>query len=196
MKNISGLWLVQECKRQWDLEGDPLGYGEMATLANQATPFSAFIDPDDSCFASPGDMPEKIRAFCARSGQSVPDDKGQILRVVTESLALKYRVVYENIRKLTGLDFKCLNAGGGGIQNALLSQATADALGIEIVCGPVEATSCGNVITQMIGTGYLTNLEAGRDLIRRSFERSVFTPGDSLAWDDAFTRFKAILTLG
>ena len=195
VKNISGLWLVQECKRQWDLDGDKLGFGEMATLANQAVPFFAFIDPDDSCFASPGDMPEKIRAYCAKSGQPVPDDKGQILRIVTESLALKYRVVYDNIRKLTGLDFKCLNAGGGGIQNALLSQATADALGIEIVCGPVEATSCGNVITQMIGTGHLPSIEAGRDLIRRSFERSTFKPTESTAWDHALSQFKAILAL-
>ena len=195
LKNIGGLWLIQECKRQWELDGEKLGYAEMAALADEAAPFTAFIDPDDASFASPGEMPEKIRAWCEKTGQAVPRDKGQVLRVATESLALKYRVVYEGIRKLTGRDFKRLHAGGGGIQNELLSQATADALGIEVVAGPVEATSCGNVITQMIGTGHLPGIKAGRDLIRRSFEFRTFSPGDSAAWDAAFLRFKAVLGL-
>ncbi|RYD46134.1 MAG: rhamnulokinase, partial [Verrucomicrobiaceae bacterium] len=142
LKNIGGLWLIQECKRQWELDGEPLGYAEMASMAHAAAPFTAFIDPDDASFASPGDMPEKIRAWCARSGQPVPQDKGQVLRVATESLALKYRVVHDRIRELTGLEFERLHAGGGGIQNELLSQATANALGIPVVAGPVEATSC------------------------------------------------------
>ncbi len=193
LKNISGLWLIQECKRQWELEGETLGYAEMATLASEAEPFTAFIDPDDASFASPGEMPEKIRAWCAKTGQAVPQDKGQVLRVATESLALKYREVYDGIRTLTGRDFKQLNAGGGGIQNELLSQATADALGIEVIAGPVEATSCGNVITQMIATGHVPDLQAGRDLIRRSFEVRTFSPGDSEKWRAASARFKAVL---
>ncbi|HEX7262483.1 MAG TPA: rhamnulokinase family protein [Luteolibacter sp.] len=193
LKNISGLWLIQECKRQWELEGDSLGYAEMATLASEAEPFTAFIDPDDASFASPGDMPEKIRSWCAKTGQAVPRDKGQVLRVATESLALKYRHVYDGIRTLTGRDFKRLNAGGGGIQNELLSQATADALGIEVVAGPVEATSCGNVITQMIATGHLPDLQSSRDLIRRSFEVRTFSPADSENWQAAFLRFKSML---
>ena len=193
LKNIAGLWLIQECKRQWELDGETLGYAEMAALAEEAAPFTAFIDPDDASFASPGEMPEKIRAWCGKTGQAVPRDKGQILRVATESLALKYRVVYEGIRKLTGRDFKYLHAGGGGIQNELLSQATADALGIEVVAGPVEATTCGNVITQMTGTGHLPDIQAGRELIRRSFDFRTFSPGDSAAWDAAFLRFKAVL---
>ncbi len=195
LKNIGGLWLIQECKRQWELDGETLGYAEMAALAEEARPFTAFIDPDDACFASPGEMPDKIRAWCEETGQAVPRDKGQILRVATESLALKYRVVYEGIQKLTGQDFKRLHAGGGGIQNELLSQATADALGIEVVAGPVEATSCGNVIAQMTGTGHLPDIQAGRELIRRSFEFRTFSPGDSAAWEAAFLRFKAVLGL-
>lgn len=195
LKNIGGLWLIQECKRQWELDGEKLGYGELAALANEAAAFTAFIDPDDASFASPGEMPEKIRAYCQRTGQPVPQDKGAILRVATESLALKYRVVFDGIRKLTGRDFARLNAGGGGIQNELLSQATADALGIEVVAGPVEATSCGNVITQMIGTGHLADFAAGRDLIRRSFDFRTFTPGDAAAWEAAFKRFQTVLAL-
>jgi rhamnulokinase len=193
LKNIAGLWLIQECKRQWELDGEKLSYAEMATLASDAAPFTAFIDPDDATFASPGGMPGKIRAFCERTGQAVPRDHGEILRVATDSLALKYRVVYDHIRELTCRDFTRLHAGGGGIQNALLSQATADALGMEVVAGPVEATSCGNVITQMIGTGHLPDIQAGRELIRRSFELSTFTPGNPEAWEAALVRFRKVL---
>lgn len=193
LKNISGLWLIQECKRQWDLEGGKLNFAEMATLAQDATPFTAFIDPDDASFAAPGEMPDKIRAYCEKTGQPVPRDPGQVLRVATESLALKYRLVYEGICQLTGSHFSQLHAGGGGIQNELLSRATADALGIEVVAGPVEATSCGNVITQMIGTGHLPDVKAGRDLIRRSFAFRSYAPCDSAAWDAAYLRFKAII---
>ena len=116
LKNISGLWMIQECKRQWDLEGEPLDYAELAALATHATPFFAWVDPDDPVFATPGDMPARIRASCKLTGQSEPVDKGQILRVVTESLALKYRLVLENIQQLTGRKFTQLNAGGGGIR--------------------------------------------------------------------------------
>ncbi len=193
LKNIGGLWLIQECKRQWELEGEKPSYAEMAGLASAAQAFTAFIDPDDAVFACPGDMPEKIRAFCKRTGQAVPDGKGQILRVATESLALKYRVVFDHIRELTGRDFKRLNTGGGGIQNELLSQATADALGIEVIAGPVEATSCGNVITQMVATGHLSGIAAGRELIRNSFDFKTYFPTNREAWEAARQRFNTLL---
>jgi rhamnulokinase len=193
LKNIAGLWLIQECKRQWELDGTPLDYATMAAMAEEAESFSAFIDPDDASFASPGGMPGKIQAWCEKSGQAVPQDKGTILRVATESLALKYRMVFENIKSLTGRDFQRLHAGGGGIQNEALSRATANALGIEVVAGPVEATSCGNVITQMIGTAHLTDIQAGRELIRRSFDFRIFEPQDTAAWDAAYATFKNLL---
>lgn len=196
LKNIAGLWLIQECKRQWDLDGGKLNYAEMATLASEAKPFTAFIDPDDASFSSPGGMPGKISDYCKKTGQAVPKDQGEILRVATDSLALKYRVVFDHIRKLTYRDFNRLNSGGGGIQNELLSQATANALGIEVCAGPVEATSCGNVITQMIATGHLPDIQAGRDLIRRSFELRTFSPGDREAWEAAYQRFRQVLKLG
>ena len=193
LKNIGGLWLIQECKRQWELEGENLSFAKMATLASEAAAFTAFIDPDDASFASPGGMPDKIRAYCEKTGQAVPAEKGQILRVATESLALKYRMVFDSICKLTGREYQRLNAGGGGIQNELLSQATADALGLEVVAGPVEATSCGNVITQMIATGHLPDYQAGRDLIRQSFDFRTFTPGNAGAWEAAYLKFKTML---
>jgi rhamnulokinase len=168
----------------------------MAAMADAAEPFTAFIDPDDAIFASPGEMPAKIQAWCEQSGQAVPQDPGAILRVATDSLALKYRTVFENIRKLTGTDFTRLHAGGGGIQNETLSRATANALGIEVVAGPVEATSCGNVITQMIATGHLTDLHAGRELIRRSFDFRIYQPQETAAWDAAHRRFTELLARG
>lgn len=193
LKNIGGLWLIQECKRQWELDGEKLSFAEMAEMADTATPFFAFIDPDDASFASPGEMPEKIRDYCEKSGQAVPEDKGQILRVASESLAMKYRVVYDRLCLLTGKDFQRLHAGGGGIQNEMLSQATANALGIEVIAGPVEATSCGNVVVQMLGMGQLADLAAGRELIRRSFEFKTFAPENGEAWAGAFERFKAAI---
>lgn len=196
LKNIAGLWLIQECKRQWDLEGSTLGFGELAALAEEAPPFSAFIDPDDAVFASPGGMPEKIRNWCAAHDQPVPEKPGEVMRVVTDSLALKYRMVYQKARALTGRDFDRLHAGGGGIQNEPLCQATANALGIEVVAGPVEATSCGNVITQMVATGALPDIAAGRELIRGSFEFRTYQPRDTPAWNDAADRFEALVAAG
>lgn len=193
LKNIAGLWLIQECKRQWALDGDEITYAGLAELAKEAEPFSAFIDPDDPVFSSPGDMPTKIAAWCERTGQTVPKKKGCILRIATESLALKYRMTLDKLRQLTGRDYTRLHAGGGGIQNALLSQATANAMGIEVVAGPVEATSCGNLITQMVATGHLPDFQAGRKLIRDSFEFITYTPSDTEAWEAAYTRFRTLL---
>jgi rhamnulokinase len=193
LKNISGLWLIQECRRQWALEGEDLDYRALAELAYESEPFTAFIDPDDASFAAPGEMPEKIQEYCRRTGQEVPEKKGRILRVATESIALKYRTVYEKLCQFSGQRLGRLHAGGGGIQNELLSQATADALGIEVVAGPVEATSCGNMITQMVATGHLPSIEAGRRLIRDSFEFKTYAPRDSAAWNGAYERFLKVL---
>lgn len=193
LKNIAGLWLIQECKRQWTLDGEPLSYAEMAKLATEAPAFSAFIDPDDAVFAAPGGMPEKIRAWCERTGQAVPQDKGTILRIATESLALKYRVVFENFCALSGKRFERLHAGGGGIQNAFLAQATSDALGIEVVAGPIEATSCGNIVVQMMATGHLPDMAAGRALVRRSFDFQTYQPQNQDDWQAAYQRFKALM---
>jgi sugar (pentulose or hexulose) kinase len=196
LKNISGLWLIQECKRQWELEGEALDYSQMGNLAGMADPFTAFIDPDDPYFSSPGQMSAKIAAWCGNSGQPVPRDKGTILRIATESLALSYRAAFENIQTLIGRSYPTLHLGGGGIQNQSLCQATADALGIEVIAGPVEATSCGNVIIQMLATGGIESLDAGRDLIQRSFAFKSYHPHDTEAWNAAYGRVQATWQLG
>ena len=193
LKNIAGLWLIQECKRQWDKEGQNHSFAALAEMAEAADPFTAFIDPDDAVFASPGNMPGKIRDYCEKTGQAVPESLGQILRVATESLALKYRYVYGNICHLTGRTYSRLHAGGGGIQNQMLCQATANALGIEVLAGPIEATSCGNLITQMIATGEVPDFPAGRQLIRESFDFVTYTPQDQEKWDKAYADFLKII---
>lgn len=192
--NISGLWILQECRRTWALQGESMSYDEMDDLATNAEPFTAFIDPDDPIFTTAGGMPEKIRAYCEQTGQAIPQDKGTLLRVAIDSLALKYRHVYERLCKLVGKRYARLNIGGGGIRNVLLSQATADALALEVVAGPVEATSCGNIITQMMATGEIPDLVAGRRLIRNSFEFRTFFPENTAQWDSAYQRFRAIIT--
>jgi len=195
LKNIAGLWIIQECKRQWEGEGKNHSFAELAALSATAAPFFAFIDPDDATFSTPGNMPGKIQAYCQKTGQPVPSDIGQILRVATDSLALKYRLVFERIKKLTGRGYARLHAGGGGIQNETLCQATANALGIEVQAGPVEATSCGNIITQMIATGEIADFPTGRKLIRDSFDFKTYFPTDTAAWDAAYEKFLTFVAL-
>ena len=193
LKNISGLWLIQECKRQWAIDGEDLDYAALAELAIEAPAFTAFIDPDHPSFSTAGDMPEKIQEYCRATGQTVPQVKGKILRIATDSIALKYRVTYDKICHLTGSSFARLHVGGGGIQNTHLTQATANALGIEVVAGPVEATSCGNIAIQMIATGHLPSIVEARELIKASFEFKTFHPTDSADWTQAYDRFRAII---
>ena len=195
LKNIGGLWIIQECKRHWDKKGESYSFAELAALSSDAEPFLAFIDPDDAAFSSPGDMPGRIRDYCAKTGQAVPETIGQVLRVATDSLALKYRVVYERMIKLTGRNYSRLNAGGGGIQNEALCQATANALGIEVHAGPIEATSCGNIITQMLATKEIKTFSEGRDLIRESFDFKIYTPQETDSWNLAYANFCKIINL-
>jgi len=194
LRNISGLWVIQECKRQWALDGEDLSYAELAELAMSAPAHESFIDPDDPVFASPGGMPDKICDYCARTGQKVPQSKGAILRVATESLALKYSVIFDGFTSLSGKTFDCLHAGGGGIQNEFLAQATASALGVDVIAGPVEATSCGNIIVQMMATQHIPDLATGRQLIRDSFDFITYQPEDSASWKEARERFDQVLS--
>jgi len=192
LQNVSGLWMIQESRRYWAEHGEEMGFAELARLAEEAQPFTAFIDPNDPSFTAPGNMPERIIDFCRKTGQTLPERKGRILRIATESLALKYRQVVESIEKVTGRTFTQLHAGGGGIQNELLIQSTANALGIPVVAGPIEATSCGNIITQMVATGEIADITQGREIVARSMETKTFYPTDKEKWDAAYERFLEI----
>ena len=192
LHNVSGLWIIQECQRYWAQNGEDMSYAELARLAEEAESQTAYIDPNHLSFSAPGDMPNKIIEFCQRTGQTVPESKGRILRIATESLALKYRQVVDSLKTVTGRKFETLHAGGGGIQNDMLMQATADALGFPVVTGPIEATSSGNIITQMVATGALPDITAGRKLIANSTQTKTFTPSTRSNWDTPYQQFLAV----
>ena len=194
LKNIAGMWLLQESKRAWDAAGKPVAYDDLARQAEGAAPFAAFIDPDAADFQAPADMPAAMAAFCCRTGQTAPADFGGLTRVIFESLALKYRYVKESLAQITGKPIERIYIVGGGSQNHLLNQFTADALNCTVVAGPVEAASIGNLILQLYALGEIRSLAEGRSLIRRSFETNVFEPRNTGAWNDAYARFQTILS--
>jgi len=187
-KNIMGLWLVQECKRVWDIS-----YDEITHLAAQAQPFLAVIDPDAPIFFSPGDMPHKISAFCAESGQPAPQTRGEIVRVVLESLALKYRYTLEQLRTLTGKPLETIHIIGGGTKNRLLNQLTANCTGCTVITGPVEATAAGNLLMQAIAQGHLDSLAQARSIVRRSFKLETYQPAGRDGWDAAYEKLLSLL---
>jgi rhamnulokinase len=184
-KNIMGLWLVQECRRTWRSHGEDLSYDEITRLAADARPFLAVIDPDADLFFHPGDMPEKIRKFCADSDQAVPQTKGEIVRVALESLALKYRLTLEHLEELSGKRLDPIHIIGGGTKNRLLNRFAADCTGRTVVTGPVEATAIGNVLMQAIALGQLGSLAEARAVVRKSFDVETYQPGSRAGWDEA-----------
>jgi rhamnulokinase len=192
LKNISGLWLVQECRRTWISEGEELGYDQLTSLAEGAPPFTAVIDPDYPAFARAGDMPARIAEFCSLTGQKPPTGKGSIIRTVLEGLAFRYRSVLAKLEELSGGRLEPLHIVGGGTKNRLLNQFAANVLDRPVIAGPVEATSAGNILMQMIGTGDLASLSEGRELIRLSFETERYEPVDPASWDQAYRRFLAV----
>ena len=192
LKNIMGLWIYQECKRTWDKSGRPASFDELENGALKAEPFMAFIDPDDLSFLRPGGMPEKVREFCRKTGQKIPDSKPQMVRCIMESLALKYRMALEGLEQITGYSIPVLHIVGGGCKNTLLSQFTANALGRPVITGPIEATSSGNLISQLIALGEVKSLAEGRALIKNSFPTVEYTPFEAASWDMAYERFLKI----
>jgi rhamnulokinase len=185
LKNIVGLWIVQECRREWARQGNEYDYATLMRLASEMPPFVSLIDPADARFVSPGDMPAKIDGFCRETKQSMPSTPGATVRCVLESLALLYRRTLRQLEQLLGRKIQCLHIVGGGSRNDLLNQFTANALGIPVLVGPVEATALGNVLVQAITLGHVSSLDAARDLIRRSFSLTCYQPRDRNEWDCA-----------
>lgn len=189
MKNIMGLWIYQECKREWDRSGEAMSFDELGAGALGAVPFSALIDPDDIRFMRPGNMSGKISDFCVQTGQKPPETKAEIVRCILESLALKYRMAIEGLEGILGYRLPVLHIVGGGCKNTLLSQFTANAVGRPVITGPVEATATGNIISQLIALGELGSLSEGRELVRRSFPVIEYLPLEADAWDIAYDEF-------
>ena len=195
LKNIMGLWLVQECRRTWARAGDELSYNQIAQIAAEAKPFSALVDPDDNTFLSAGDMPSRIDEYCKRTGQVPPENKGEIIRCALESLALKYRWVWEKLQTVWDKPINVIHIVGGGSRNRLLCQFTADATGVPVVTGPTEATAIGNVMVQAIAVGLIDSIADAREIIRESFEVETYEPQDSDRWEEAYDRFLAVTGL-
>lgn len=191
LKNIMGLWIIQECRNQWKREGQDYSFGELAAMAAQAEPFLAVINPDDASFVVPGEMPGRIREYCGKTGQKVPATPGQIARVAFESLALRYRQCWQEMETILGRKLEVLHLVGGGCRNQLLNQFTANAIGCKVMTGPVEATAAGNILGQMLAAGDVESLWKGRQIIGRSFGGETFLPqeGENAKWQEAFGKF-------
>jgi rhamnulokinase len=190
LKNIMGLWLVQECRRQFKLDGYDHSYGELTQMADRANSFGSLIDPDHGPFLKPGDMPGKIERFCIATKQKTPSTRGEYVRSCLESLALTYRRTLDALEALLGRKIAVIHIVGGGSQNELLNQMTADACGRTVIAGPVEATASGNVLVQAMAIGLIKSLAEARAIVRSSLETKTFTPRDGGKWEDAYDRFR------
>jgi len=193
LKNITGLWLLQECRRVWNHEGKNLGWEDMNRMAGAARPLVSFINPDAAEFAAPGDMPRSIREFCRKTGQPVPADEGAVLRCALDSLALRFRQVLGLCEALAGRKIETIHIVGGGTQNRQLCQFAADACGRRVLSGPIEATAIGNVMVQAVADGDVADLAQAREIVARSFEMVEYQPQDTAAWDGAYQKFEKIV---
>jgi rhamnulokinase len=188
LKNIMGMWLIQECKRIWDQEW-PLEWSELMQMSKASLPFKSLINPDDPMFLNPVNMPEAIRNFCLKSGQPIPETKGEITRCIYDSLILKYKHTLSQIESVTGKKIDKIHIIGGGAYNREINQLTANATVVPVFAGPTDATAIGNIMYQAKGLGLVGSLTEIREIIRNSFEVNEFQPNPKLDWENAYTRF-------
>ncbi len=189
LKNIVGLWILQESRRAWARQGLNLDYASLTAEAEKAQPFRSLINPNAARFAKPGEMPETISAYCRETGQPAPETPGQYTRCILESLALSYRTTLSEIEQITGRSISRLHIVGGGSQSALLNQFAANAIQRQVIAGPVEATAAGNILIQAISLGQVESLAALRKIVRNSFPLQTFGPLDAESWQEAYDRF-------
>lgn len=192
LKNIVGLWLVQACRQQWVREGQDLSYNDLTRMASEAPSLTSLITPGDKRFLAPKNMADEIQAFCQETGQPSPESKGAIVRTVLESLALEYQSVSVQIEHLTGRDYPVIHIIGGGTQNKLLNQLTANATGKKVVAGPIEATAIGNILIQAVAMDELTSLDEATEILNRSFDVKNYVPHEKPVWDEAFDRYERL----
>ncbi|RCX13221.1 rhamnulokinase [Anaerobacterium chartisolvens] len=193
LKNIMGLWIYQECKRAWDKEGESTSFDQLEQEASKSTAFLSFIDPDDDMFYNPGGMPGKIREYCSKTGQRVPETRAEIVRCIMESLALKYKMALYGLENILGYTLPVLHIVGGGCKNVMLSQFTANAIDRPVITGPTEATAVGNLVAQLVALGEVGSLAEGREVVRNSFPCRAYAPADVRQWDEAYGRFISII---
>lgn len=192
LKNIIGLWIIQETRRQFKRDGKDYSYADMEKMAREAKAFKCFIDPDAQVFVTPGNQIQRIKDFCRATGQEVPETDGEVVRCIYESLAMKYKLTFDNLKDCTGSDFKAIHMVGGGTKDGFLCQMTSDATGVPVVAGPIEATAAGNVAVQLIASGEIKDLAEARKIIADSFAVVKYEPKDS-GFAEAYERFLGIL---
>jgi len=190
LKNVMGLWMLQRCRDAWNNQGQCLDHGELMELAARETPFTSLVDPDHESFLRPADMQVAIDQFCLRTNQPCPQNPAGYIRAILESLAFKYRVVLQNLQRLTGRQIDQVRIIGGGSKNRLLNQLTADATGKKVLAGPAEATALGNVAMQILATGAVSSLSEVRAIVDRSFPAELFVPLHTEEWDRQAHRFE------
>lgn len=193
LKNICGMWLIEEMRRQWEAAGEPVTYEDLLRMADEAPAFQSLIDPDDARFATPGDMLGRVAGYCRETNQKEPKSKGEFARVAFESLACKYKIVFDALQQLAEREFDALRIVGGGCRNGFLNQFAANALGKPVVAGPIEATSIGNVLMQLKGLGTFSSMAEGRKVVEASFSNQRYEPEDTEAWQDAVGRLRDLL---
>ncbi|MDO4982884.1 MAG: rhamnulokinase family protein [Eubacteriales bacterium] len=193
LKNIMGLWLIQECRRDWIKQGSKYSWDEIVAEAEKAEPFRSVIDPDFGDFFSGGDMVRKIRKFCADTNQPVPETVGQIARCIYESLALKYRWALERLQEIKGQHIDRLNIVGGGIQNRLLNRFVADSIDREVITGPIEGAAMGNLLCQAIALGDVKDIEHLRKIVRNSTEVETYKPNHTEDWENAYRKLLSLM---
>ncbi len=196
LKNIMGLWLVQECRRRWEAAGQTYSYDQLTQMAERSKPFVSLIDPDNSAFLLPVSMPAAIAEFCLKTGQPGPREPGTVIRCALESLALRYRWVLERLEEMLGRRLEVIHIVGGGSQNQLLNQLTADCCDRLVLAGPVEATAIGNLMVQALGLGLVGSLAEAREVVRRSFDVQRFEPRQPEQWTEAWQRFSGLVSAG
>ena len=190
LKNIIGLWLIQESRRYWNKNGSDYSYADLEKLALECEPFKCFIDPDAPEFVAMGNIPERVRDFCRRTGQYVPETVGEIVRCIYESLAMKYRMTFDKIKDCTKTDYPCIHIIGGGVKDGLLCQMTASSCGVAVKAGPIEATVLGNLAVQLLAHGCVKDVAEARKIIANSETVKEYAPDNADAWSEAFRRFE------
>jgi len=193
LKNIGGLWLVQECRRIWKEKGDEYGWQELVRRANESQPLVSLVNPDHPSFTAPDDMPAAIAEFCRQHNEPAPESVGAVIRSALESLAMRYRMVLGWLESLTGGNIATIHIVGGGTQNRLLCQMAADACNRRVVAGPVEATAIGNVMMQAVSAGDVASIGQAREIIASRFNVEEFTPQNPALWNDAYHRFEKLV---
>ncbi len=193
LKNICGMWLLRQLREEWMAQGDEFSYDQLEELAMEAESFRSLIDPDHMSFNRPGPMAQRIREYCGRQGQPLPASPHQLLRTVFDSLACKYRIVFEGLASFAAKPLNALRVVGGGSKNHFLNQSTANALNCRVNAGPVEATSLGNVLMQMCGSGALDSLARGRDLVEKSFPSEVYHPEPGQDWREPVEQLRQMM---